>query len=505
VKESDGRRSGEEIKEGRKRKKAAEKQLARELEKAGHDLGECRAKPNRKCPYQDVEEEREARCEIATEQFRLLRGKLPVLLRRLKKIKDPRNPKKIKYGVSMLMIYGILMFVFQMSSKREANETMTRPMFMENLKLFVPELEQLPHCDTLMRLLEKTEVDKVEAAQLDLVRSLIRKKKFKRYLVDGRYTVAFDGTSKFSRDWQWDENCLERKVGEEGERRKYSVYVPEASLAFANGLTVPLASEFLSRDDGDPESQKQDCELKAFKRLSLRLKKEFKRLPIMALLDGLYPNGPVFEECRNKNWDFMIVLKDKSLKSVWEEYEGLGKLVTENTLKMKTGRRSQSFRWVNDIYYYCGKGKKHTVHVVVCMEQWKEIDAGTNEPVEKNSKHAWISNVPLNKDNVHPRCNLAARRRWNIENQIQDEKCRGYNYSHCYSYNWNAMKGFHFLMNIGVTINALAEYSEALAEAFVEKGTQGFIRFVRETLGAPWIEKQSAASKLQKNYQLRLI
>ncbi len=338
-----------------------------------------------------------------------------------------------------------------------------------------------------------------------MVRSPIRKKKFKRYLVDGRYTVAFDGTVKFSRDWEWDENCLERKIGEEGEKKKCFVYVLEASLAFANGLTVPLASAFPSYDDGDPESQKQDCELKAFKRLSRRLNKEFGRLPIMALLDGLYPNGPVFEECRSKNWDFMVVLKDKSLTSAWEEYEGLGKLVPENTLETKMGRRSQSFRRANDIYYYCGKGKKHIVHVMACMEKWKEIDAVTNEPVEKNSKDAWISNVPLNKDNVHPRCNLAARRRWNIENQIQDEKCRGYNYSHCYSCNWKAMKGFHFLMNIAVTINALAEYREALAEAFVEKGMQGFIRFVRETLGAPWIEKQSVAPKLQRNYQLRLI
>ncbi len=53
------------------------------------------------------------------------------------------------------------------------------------------------------------------------------------------------------------------------------------------------------------------------------------------LLDGLYPNGPVFEECRKKNWDFTIVLKDKSLKSVWDEYDGLKKLCPENRRSMK--------------------------------------------------------------------------------------------------------------------------------------------------------------------------
>lgn len=44
------------------------------------------------------------------------------------------------------------------------------------------------------------------------------------------------------------------------------------------------------------DADKQDCERNAFKRLAKRLKAEFKRLPIMVMLDGLYPNGPVLEK-----------------------------------------------------------------------------------------------------------------------------------------------------------------------------------------------------------------
>ena len=65
------------------------------------------------------------------------------------------------------------------------------------------------------------------------------------------------------------------------------------------------------------------------------------------LLDGLYPNGPVFEACRNRNLDFMIVLKDKSLKSVWDEYDGLKELCPENRHSMKVKGRLRRFRWVN--------------------------------------------------------------------------------------------------------------------------------------------------------------
>jgi len=61
-----------------------------------------------------------------------------------------------------------------------------------------------------------------------------------------------------------------------------SGYIP--AVAFQNGMTIPLMSEFLNYAEGDTETQKQDCELKAFKRLATRLKSEFKRLPIILLL-----------------------------------------------------------------------------------------------------------------------------------------------------------------------------------------------------------------------------
>ena len=73
-------------------------------------------------------------------------------------------------------------------------------------------------------------------------------------------------------------------------------------------------------------------EQKAFKRLAARLKKAFPRLSIILFLDGLYRNGPMVELCRKNHWDFMIVLQNKSLPSVWEEFEGLKGLELEEDL-----------------------------------------------------------------------------------------------------------------------------------------------------------------------------
>ncbi len=265
-----------------------------------------------------MEEEQQARQAATTEQLRVLRARLPVLLQRMSTIEDPRNPKKIKHKPTTLMIYGILSFVFQMASRQEANREMTRPMFMENLEILFPDLESIPHNDTLYRLLASIEVDEIEGALIELVRRLIRNKKFVRYLVDHCYSIAIDGTQKFARDVLWSEESLEREVNKgDTAQSQYYVYVVEANLSFHGGMTIPLMSEFLSYTEGDTDTRRQDCEQKAFKRLAKRLKDEFAHLPIMVLLDGLYPNGPIIELCRTNHWDFMMVLQDSYLPGVW--------------------------------------------------------------------------------------------------------------------------------------------------------------------------------------------
>ena len=498
----------EEIKTQRKEKKKAERALRERQRAEGLILPVKSSIPNRKSEYKNVEEEQKVRQDAVSEQVRVFRAKLPILLGRLSKIKDPRNPEKLKHKLTVLMIYGILTFIFQMASRREANREMTRPMFMESLKLLFPELEDLPHNDTLYRLLSAIDVGEIEGALIELVRNLIRNKKFVRYLVNNRYPIAIDGTQKCLRDVLWAEECLEREVGKgDDTQMQYYVYVLEANLAFAGGMSIPLMSEFLSYTEGDTDTKRQDCEQKAFKRLARRLKDEFGHLPIMVLLDGLYPNGPIMELCRKNKWDFMVVLQDKSLPSVWEEYEGLKKLESKNRFNTIWGNRRQVFEWVNDIEYYYGPNerKKQIVHVVVCEESWEEIAKDSAEVVTKKSRHAWISNKLLCRQNLHERCNLSARHRWGIESGILVEKRHGYQYEHIFSYNWNAMKGYHYLMRLGHLINILAIYSERLVKMVRELGVRGFIRFIRDTITGPWLDPVWVKKRLAAPFQLRLI
>lgn len=505
---SGGRRRGR-IEASRKELKRIQAK-ARERKKAqGLEPAATATLPNRVSEYENVLEEKQARLEAVTEQVKVLRGKLPTLLRRLRKIPDPRNPKKIKHQLTCLMIYGILIFVLQVRSRREANREFTRPQFEENLKLLFPELEDLPHQDTLMRLLDRIEVDQIEAAQIELAQKLMRKKKFHRYMIEGCYPIAFDGTQKMVRKVAWSEECLERRVGAGEEKEKqYYVYVVEVDLVLENGMTVPLMSEFLEYNKGDTAEEKQDSETRGFHRLAKRVKAAFPRTRFMVLLDGLYPSGPVAERCGKYNWQFMIVLQDGSLPQVWEEYRGLKKLLEpQDRLENIWADRKQKFHWVNQIEYNYGPNgrKKVDVHLVVCEESWEEVDRQREQIVTKHSRHVWLSSQPLDRTNVLRRCNRAARHRWGIESGILVEKRCGYQYEHCFAYSWNAMKGYHYLMRIGHMLNVLALGTVQLAPIVSTLGARGFIRFIRQTLSGPWLDAEQVLYRLSQPTYLRFV
>ncbi|MCP4284010.1 MAG: transposase family protein [Gammaproteobacteria bacterium] len=469
---------------------------------------------NCKSRFESKEDESLARNDAVTGLIQLMHRQLPVLLRRLGKIPDPRNPNKLKYKLTVLMIYGILVFVFQYGSRRAANREITRPVFEDNLRMLFPELETLPHADTLFRLLCRIDVSQIEQIHVELVDRLIRGKKFSRYLVNNCYPVAIDGSQKIAFSLLRDEHLLQRKskrkidieAGEEPDYQYY-VYVLEASLSFCNGMVIPLMSQFLEYQTGDGEQSKQDCEQKAFHRLAARIKKAFPRLPIILLLDGLYPNGPMMDRCRTYHWDFMIVLKDKSLPSVWEEYHGLKGHQKSNQKHQNWGDRRQHFQWVNQIRYEFGaNGKKFiNINVVVCNEVWEEVDPKTAEIVPKKMKYAWISSRPISQLNVHTRCNLGARYRWGIEAGFLVEKHQGYSYEHAFAKNWNAMKGYHYLMRLAHLFNTLARFSKELAGLFAELGVRAAIGFIRNTLTGPWLDPREVEQRLNRPFRLRLV
>ncbi len=490
--------------EERKRQKKARRETQNQLNEsqtlAGLQVETSKTTSNSKNPFKTIQEEQEADERAAIAFLKTIRRLLPGLLTKLSKVKDFRNPKKTKHKVAVILLSGLLSFVFQKSSRRQANRGVTTPIFIENLKRFFPDLEALPHHDTINRFLAAINIIDLEQVHIELIKHFIVSKKFTRYLLDNCYPIAIDGSQKYTYDFLWAEECQRRETNG---KEQYYCYSLDASLSFHNGMIIPVATEFLDYMEGDVDTDKQDCETRAFSRLAEKLKGFFPRLRFMVLLDGLYPNGKIFELCTRYKWQYMIVLQDNSLKSVWEEFNALKDLEEDNKVNHIWGNRYQKFTWVNEIsYLYDKMRKEQIVHVVVCEENWDEV-ADDGSIVNKYSKHAWISSEPLSKKNVHERCNLGARYRWGIENGFLVEKKYGYHYEHAFSFNWNAMKGYHILMRMAHMINILAQYGSLLKGLFSKKGIMAAIKYLDEIFRKTLLDTIRVMKAMAEPYQIR--
>lgn len=447
-----------------------------------------KAQPNHKSKALTPEEEMEQRQEEVENVLKVYRCMIPDLLKRLEKIKEPRQPEKVKHKLTVVMLYGILLFIYQVGSRRNANKGMTSPILFDNIKAVFPELESIPHADTLARLLERIEVEEIQSSMIELLKSLMKSKKFRNLLINRKYLVAVDGSQKFFREYQWQVEALKRRVGE-AKTPQYYVYTLDVVLVLDNGAVLPVITEILDNKDWIEGQTKQDSENKAFKRLAPKLLKIFGKGKVTILGDGLYANGPVMEICRKYKWDFMLVLKENEDREIWVEANSLIGLERSNIKEVMWGNREQTYQWANDIEYEYGVNRKNRiiVNVVICYEKWEELHVrSTGKPETKETRYAWISSVKLTKDNVFRRCTKMARYRWKQENNFLIEKHEGYFFEHCYSYNWQAMKGFHYLMKIGHFINVLLIHSEIIEDYVDDSGIRGFIGKLYISLaGAP--------------------
>lgn len=229
-----------------------------------------------------------------------------------------------------------------------------------------------------------------------------------------------------------------------------------------NGFSISIATEWVLNG---AKYEKQDCELKAFKRLAVQLKKYFKRLPICILADGLYPNKSVFDICRDNGWSFIITLKDKSLKDVWEEVAAFGQLYSKNTLvREKVVNKTQSitrqYRWINGINY-----KGHALNWIECIETKRNIETGE----EQQTRFVHITDFKINAGNCTD-ISQHGRLRWKIENEgFNVQKNGGYRLKHKYNRkNLCAMQNYYQCMQIAHMINQLVELSRRFKE-FIKK------------------------------------
>jgi hypothetical protein len=235
-------------------------------------------------------------------------------------------------------------------------------------------VERIPHGDSLNYTFRRLEVAEVQEVICRSMETLIRKKVLAPYRLLGLYyLVAIDGSGVLTFRERHCPHCL-TKTFQSGQTIYYHP-VLEAKLVTANGFAFSLMTEFI--ENSDLSADKQDCELKAFYRLSQRLKARFPRLPICLLLDGLYAGGPTFQVCNRNDWKYLVVLREDDLPQLHRSFAAViphlpdqqkQVALAEVNSQKRAERVVQAYRWAEGLRYSDRQKRVHALNLIECQE-----------------------------------------------------------------------------------------------------------------------------------------
>jgi hypothetical protein len=385
-----------------------------------------------------------------------IKSKCPKLFEQMAALTDQRKRKD--YQVAELITGALAMFLFKETSRNAFNNDRCEQFKSSYLKIF---RLRLPHMDTVDDFLRKLPPFELENLKATLVSALIEQKVLHKFKLLGRhFTVAIDGTGVTSYEENDAEQTCSHKTSKNG-KTTYSHYVVDAKLVTGSGFAISLASEWVANEP-DRNFNKQDCEHKAFERLAQKLKKHFPRLPLCLLADGLYPNKTFLEVCRSNDWEFVVVLKDESLKKLQEDIkdvENKNRHSISTTDKRNKGNTNieRNYEWITEPLSH----GQYTVHWLSCTETITCKD----KEAKATTRFVYLTSMEVNKKNVRDIAQ-AGRNRWKIENEgFNTQKNGGYNLTHKYSRSTFAcFKNYYQCLQIAHMINQLAEHSKSMTE-----------------------------------------
>jgi hypothetical protein len=383
-------------------------------------------------------------------------------------VSDPRYPNLIIYPLISLLFTGMFLFVCRLGSRRGVKDKLrdNGPSQAKYAAWFG--VQNIPHGDTLNYGYQRLKVDEVQEVVCRSVETLIRKKVLYRFRLLGVYfLVAIDGTGVLTFRKRHCPHCLTKTL-HNGETIYYHP-VLEAKLVTSNGFAFSLMTEFI--ENHDLSADKQDCELKAFYRLTKRLKARFPRLPICLLLDGLYAGGPTFQICTDYDWKYLIVLREEDLPNLHRSFAAVIPQLPDQRKnvclqEVNTGQRSewveQEYRWAEDLSYPDSQHRVHHLAMIECQE------TRTDTHGQITSIHyKWITNFSLTSRNVVHLANQGGRLRWKIENEgFNVQKNSDLNLEHPYSQDPTARKVFYLLLQLACTIFQLMQHGSLLLQVF---------------------------------------
>jgi hypothetical protein len=366
-------------------------------------------------------------------------------------IADKRDPRRITWELSAVLMSAFAMFFFQHASLLEYQRRMKKQTGRSNLER-VFQVKEIPSDTQMREILDGAPTEplrRVLPQTFERMRQVGWAGRFVTAVArENYYTVALDGSEYFHSTKIQCPGCLRQK-GTKG-ATQYSHLVVAATVTRAGSHEIlPLDVEEVRNEDGQ---QKQDCELKAGKRLVRRLRQEHRQLKICITGDDLYAHEPFILERRQLRMGFVLAAKPASHAGLFEwveELERRGKCVHGKWEKGPPGKR-RSFEYRIAARVPLTQAGRVRVNFV---EVWERTQAGA--ALYHNS---WVTDFAVTRGNVMLLAGIG-RSRWKIENeQFNVQKNHGYELEH------NDGHGQHTLSMVFYLLNLLAFLAHKVVE-----------------------------------------
>ena len=229
-----------------------------------------------------------------------------------------------------------------------------------------------------------------------MVYRLIRMKALDAARLQGRFVILIDGSGYLVFRDQHCDHCLTQQ---HGDTTLYMHQVLEAKLLGPAGTVLSIATEFIDNRVAQStpagmsqERFKQDCELKAQRRLLARLRAEFPQLRICLSNDGLYACGEGFQVAKDYHCDYIYTFKPGRLPALWQDFQGLLRLCPDQRVELTTPQGvRQVYRWINGLRYTDSAGREWSLNAIVCEE---------TDQAGRETQWSWLTSLEVSAATV---------------------------------------------------------------------------------------------------------
>ena len=357
----------------------------------------------------------------------------PELINKFEGLTDLRHQSYVKYKMKVIFIVRLMGLMCEMKSMHGMTRELNTEEAIKNIaKICGVGLDEIPHCDTINDILKKIDIKEIEEIKKYMIVKMIRNKMLEKFKIRGRYYhIIVDGTGLATSRKKYNKNCLvKNKTDKKGnEYQEYSTYVLEAKLVIGD-MVFSIGSEFIENETENVD--KQDCEIKAFKRLAKKIKKEYPRLKIIISGDALYACKSVIDICKKNGWKYIIRFKEGSIPSLYKEFETVVKKGNEST--------KENYEYVTKLDY-----EEEKINII------KHTDSCTK------TEYVYMTDLAITDKNIESSIKIG-RKRWKIENEgFNIQKNGTFDIGHLYSKDSTAIKVHYLMIQIAHIIRQLLE------------------------------------------------